>query len=104
MKLIVFAIWFSFVSVIPFCTTIISFSFFREKLKLISVIGILFSIGLIVRDLIFYMPQTSFFDRLTAYFKAQQLCVSFYAIYLPIGLLFIIYPLIFVTLEKLFSR
>lgn len=67
---------------------------------LVSFIGVLFSLGLIVRDLLFYMPQTSFFDRLTAYFKAQHLCVSFYAIYLPILLLFIIYPAIFRLLEK----
>lgn len=100
MRIIVFMMWFSFVSVIPFCTTLICFRFFRRDLKLLSFIGVLFSTGLIVRDLIFYMPQPSFFERLTAYFKVQQLCVSFYAIYLPILILFIIYPVIFVLIEK----
>jgi len=104
MKLIILMIWFSTVSVIPLSTTIISFFFFRNSLKIISITGIFFSAGLVVRDLLFYMPQQSFSDRLIAYFQAQHLCVSFYAIYLPIGILFLIYPLIFKMVESIIDR
>jgi len=95
MKLIIFLIWFFTVSVIPLSSTIICFFFFRNNLKTLSCIGIIFSLGLIVRDLLYYMPQQSFYERLIAYFAAGHLCVSFYAIYLPIGILFIIYPAAF---------
>lgn len=104
MKLIILIIWFFTVSVIPLSATTICFFFLRNHLKLLSGIGVLFSIGLIVRDLLFYMPQQSFFERLVAYFAASHLCVSFYAIYFPIGILFILYPLIFTVSEHLINK
>lgn len=98
MAWIIFAIWFLAVSLIPLVLTIIINFKCRKYLFLIPVMGAFLNFMLVIRDIRFHMEPGSFINRLVEYFT-EQVSLSFYAFYLPIAILSVLYPVLFYLIK-----